>query len=410
MLTRLTRRARHTTSFLAASWLVVASLLSWRVAQRDMRATGGAAAPAHGCDAGTPQRRRVARSAARADSSSASSSSSSSSAGVTFYTNKLCPYAQRVAIALHAKGVAHETVTIDLRNKPNWYKALVPSGKVPALRVGAEAPRAESLQLLRYVEATFPGPPLLPGAPGSPERDAAAEEAEALFALCDDTWVRAGYTVLSDGASPPHALAAAFDAVAAPVEAALARHASAGPFLLGERFSLADAAFAPFTERYALAFRELRGWDMLAARPALAKWHAAVEATPAFAASRAPQSELLELYRMFLKADYFNKAGVTTPAAQAAAAAKEQSAREESGGGDGASRRSLLSLPLLFLPVRGCSVPGATDTRVPAGVACTPLWQPAGGAEARAVARLRGEQATQQDDTQQQQQQQPARE
>jgi glutathione S-transferase len=374
-----------------------------------MRAAGGAAgAPT------PPQRQRsIARSTARADASGAhADSSSSSSSGVTFFTNRLCPYAQRVSIALHAKGVAHETVAIDLRNKPEWYKSLVPSGKVPALRVGAEAPRAESLELLRFIEAAFPGPPLLPGAPGSSERDAAASEAEALFTLCDDTWVRNGYTVLSDGASPPEALAAAFDAVAAPVEAALARHAARGPFLLGERFSLADAAFAPFTERYALAFRELRGWDMLAARPALARWHTAVEATPAFAASRAPQSELLELYRLFLKADYFNKAGVTTPAAQAAAAAKAQSEQQPgaSSGGAAASRRELLSLPLLFLPLRGCSVPGATDTHVPAGVACTPLWQPAGGAEARAVARLRGEQAPQSQDDVQQQQEQPARE
>jgi hypothetical protein len=107
-------------------------------------------------------------------------------------------------------------------------------------------------------------------------------------------WVRRGYAVLSDSAASPAQLAAAFADVAAPVEAALA--ASGGPFLLSGSLSLADAAFAPFTERYALAFRELRGWDLLAARPALAAWQAAVEALPSFAASQAPRDELLALY------------------------------------------------------------------------------------------------------------------
>ena len=277
-----------------------------------------------------------------------------------FYTNRFCPYAQRVAIALNAKGVACERVEIDLRNKPEWYTRLVPSGKVPALALpGDAAPRVESLQLLRLVDDAFPGPTLLP--PG------AGDETATLFALCDDVYVRQGYTVLSS-AAPPEQLAADFRAVAAPLEEKLAQHG--GPFLLGERFSLADVAFAPFTERYALAFREIRGWPMLDAHPALAAWHAAVEGLPAFAASKAPRDELLALYKMFLGANYFEKAGVTAPKVET-------------------PRRSLAALPLLFLPLRGCSVPGSTDTRVPPDQPCTPLWQPAGAAEARAVQRLR---------------------
>ena len=314
--------------------------------------------------------------AARADASSPSAGAPPSR--VTLYTNRLCPYAQRVAFALHAKGVAHDAVSIDLRAKPTWYTALVPGGKVPALHLPGEvAPRVESLALLRLVDDGFPGPRLLP--------EGRTADTEALFALCDDVWVRRGYAVLSDSAATPAQLAAAFAHVAAPVEAALA--ASGGPFLLGRSLSLADVAFAPFTERYALAFRELRGWDLLAARPALAAWHAAVAALPSFAASQAPHDELLELYRMFLKADYFNTAGVTAPPPKGA----------PSSGDEGVGRRVVASaaLPLLFLPVRGCSAPGFTDTRTPAGVPCTPLWQPAGAAEARAAERAQ-QQAQQQ--------------
>ena len=211
----------------------------------------------------TPQRRAVTR----AEASPAGAPPSR----LTLYTNRLCPYAQRVAFALAAKGVAHDAVGIDLRNKPAWYTSLVPGGKVPALHLpDEEAPRVESLALLRLIEDAFPGPRLVP--------EGGAAQTEALFALCDDVWVRRGYAVLSDAVASPAQLAAAFADVAAPVEAALA--ASGGPFLLGSALSLADAVFAPFTERYALAFRELRGWDLLAARPALAAWHAAVEALP----------------------------------------------------------------------------------------------------------------------------------
>lgn len=315
-------------------------------------------------------RRRV-----RADAAGAAQATSGD--GVVLYTNRFCPYAQRVVIALNAKGVACERVEIDLRNKPEWFTRLVPSAKVPALALpGDAAPHTESLQLLRLVDDAFAGPSLLP--PG------ASEDCERLFAFCDDVYVRRGYAVLSDAAASPAQLAADFQAVAAPIEAQLALHK--GAFLLGADFSLCDAAFAPFTERYALAFREIRGWDMLAAHPALAAWHAAVEAQPAFAASRAPRDELLALYRMFLGADYFNKAGVT-------AAPQAPSASSGAGDAPGSSetqRRSVLALPLLFLPVRGCSVPGSTDTRVPPGEPCTPLWQPAGAAETRAVLRLRG--------------------
>jgi glutathione S-transferase len=339
-----------------------------------MHAAGAAAASA--CPRASLRCVRAGASPGAADATASSE--------LTFYTNKLCPFAQRVAITLHAKGVTHKTLAIDLRNKPAWYTALVPGGKVPALQLpGEAAPRVESLALMRLLEERFPEPQLLP-----PTLHA---EAEALFALCDAEWVRGGYSVLSQ-AAPPEQLAAQFVAVAAPVEAALAKHE--GPFLLGASFSLADIAYAPFTERYALAFRELRGWDMLAAHPALAAWHAAVEAQPAFRASQAPREQLLELYRMFLKTEYFHRAGVTTPEAQAAAAAAreaaEQTAKQEEKEQSESGRRSLLgALPLLFLPVRGCSVAGATDTHVPPGVACTQLWQPAGGAEARAVARLR---------------------
>ena len=50
----------------------------------------------------------------------------------------LCPYVQRAAIVLAEKGVTFERVNIDLANKPDWFLALSPLGKVPLLIVEAD--------------------------------------------------------------------------------------------------------------------------------------------------------------------------------------------------------------------------------------------------------------------------------
>lgn len=39
---------------------------------------------------------------------------------IVLYTAKICPYAQRAAIALREAGVEYESVEIDLTNKPSW--------------------------------------------------------------------------------------------------------------------------------------------------------------------------------------------------------------------------------------------------------------------------------------------------
>jgi hypothetical protein len=58
---------------------------------------------------------------------------------LTFYTSALCPYAERCAILLGELGTPHEVLPIDLRNKPAWYMAINPKGKVPALKVTNDA-------------------------------------------------------------------------------------------------------------------------------------------------------------------------------------------------------------------------------------------------------------------------------
>src|SRR5437773_12113201 len=78
----------------------------------------------------------------------------------------------RVRIALHYKGLAFETVAVDLRrsgggeHRSAEYRAVNPLEQVPALEVeehGARHHLTQSIAIIEYLEERFPEPPLLPG-------------------------------------------------------------------------------------------------------------------------------------------------------------------------------------------------------------------------------------------------------
>ena len=71
-------------------------------------------------------------------------------------SHPLCPYVQRAVITLAEKGVAFERIDVDLANKPAWFKALSPLGKVPLLKQG-DSLVFESAVIAEYLEETQPG-------------------------------------------------------------------------------------------------------------------------------------------------------------------------------------------------------------------------------------------------------------
>ena len=72
---------------------------------------------------------------------------------LTLISHKLCPYVQRVAIALAEKGVPFERIDIDLADKPDWFLNVSPLGKTPVLLAGDTA-IFESAVILEYLEDT----------------------------------------------------------------------------------------------------------------------------------------------------------------------------------------------------------------------------------------------------------------
>ncbi|KAI0784097.1 glutathione S-transferase C-terminal-like protein [Abortiporus biennis] len=96
---------------------------------------------------------------------------------LTLYTASVCPYAQRVELALSEAKAPFTRFEVDLQNKPEWYAPKVnPASKVPAIAYGGpqvppdqpspESTKiAESLVLLEFVADLYPDSGLLPKDP-----------------------------------------------------------------------------------------------------------------------------------------------------------------------------------------------------------------------------------------------------
>jgi glutathione S-transferase len=87
---------------------------------------------------------------------------------ITFYDCATAPSPRRARILLAEKGVAHESVQIDLRGGEQFgdaYRAVNPQCTVPALRTDEGVVLTDNAAITAYLEARFPQPPLLGDTP-----------------------------------------------------------------------------------------------------------------------------------------------------------------------------------------------------------------------------------------------------
>ena len=83
---------------------------------------------------------------------------------ITLYDCVTAPSPRRARIFLAEKGVAHETVQVDLRNSEQLsdaYRKINPQCTVPALRTQDGEVLADNAAITAYLEARYPEPPLL---------------------------------------------------------------------------------------------------------------------------------------------------------------------------------------------------------------------------------------------------------
>lgn len=187
-------------------------------------------------------------------------------------SHHLCPYVQRAVIALTEKGVMHERTYIDLADKPGWFTAISPLGKVPLLRVkandGSETVLFESAVICEYLEDTQPN---------------ALHPADPLARARHRAWMEFASATLDDVAGFYNAKdQATFEAKRTRLKGKLAwleKHLSDGPFFEGARFALIDAAFGPLF-RYFDTFERIEDFGFFAGTPRIRAYREALAARP----------------------------------------------------------------------------------------------------------------------------------
>ncbi|XP_026873429.1 glutathione S-transferase omega-1 isoform X1 [Electrophorus electricus] len=84
---------------------------------------------------------------------------------IRIYSMRFCPFAQRTRLVLSAKGVKHETVNINLKDKPEWFLAKNPLGLVPTLETPFGQVIYESPITCEYLDEVYPEKKLFPSDP-----------------------------------------------------------------------------------------------------------------------------------------------------------------------------------------------------------------------------------------------------
>ncbi len=185
-------------------------------------------------------------------------------------SHPLCPYVQRVAIALAEKEMEHQRTTIDLAAKPDWFLKISPLGRTPVL-IADDMPIFESAVILEFLEDTI-SPALHPADP--------------LDRASHRSWIEFGSSLLNKiaqlynaptGAAFEQATRALRDGFSL-VEAEL----TSEPWFSGETFSLVDATYGPIF-RYFDTFDKIEDFGILSNMPRLSAWRAALARRPSVA-------------------------------------------------------------------------------------------------------------------------------
>ena len=171
-------------------------------------------------------------------------------------SHALCPFVHRAAIMLREKGVPFDRRIVDLRNKPDWFLAISPRGKVPVLVADGSA-LFESAAICEFLDETHP-PRLVPADPFERARQRA--------------WVEVANDLLGaqlkafTAAEPSDA-----EKTRAVVQALLARFEEAitAGLIAEGAFGLIHVAVAPALHRFVVVADRL-GVDLLARKPRLA--------------------------------------------------------------------------------------------------------------------------------------------
>ena len=201
------------------------------------------------------------------------------------YDYEGAPNPRRVRIFAAEKGLALESVQVDIRAGEQRYAAFLeknPSGKIPVLELDDGTCIGESVAICRYLEGIQPEPILF----GEGPLEAALVEMHhrrlelVLFSQIGVSWVNGPIVTRMSGAEPNVRAKEASDAAVRAYYRRMDEELGERPFIAGERFTIAD-----ITAMVAIDFAgSLVGLKPEESLETLWRWHQAVSARPSAAA------------------------------------------------------------------------------------------------------------------------------
>jgi glutathione S-transferase len=203
---------------------------------------------------------------------------------------KTCPWVQRSAIILREKRTEFELRHIEPDNRPDWFLAISPHKKVPVLRIDDRVSLFESNAINEYLDETI-APRLHPADPVDRAINRAWTDYVPTFAAAVTA------TAYADTEADYDKAAAQIPVPFERLERALERQGD-GPFFNGADYSLVDAAYAPFLQRY-LFLDRVRKLGCIENYPRLKAWAEALmnrASTHSF-----PPAEFEAMYREGLR-------------------------------------------------------------------------------------------------------------
>ena len=201
-----------------------------------------------------------------------------------------CPWVQRSAIILREKNTPFELRHIQSDNRPDWFLAISPHKKVPVLSIDDKLSLFESNAINEYLDETIE-PRLHPGDPIQRAVNRAWTDYVPTFASAVTGTAYAATE--ADYNKAAEKTPEAFERL----EKALDKQGS-GPFFNGAKYSLVDAAYAPFLQRY-MFLERIKPNGLIEKYPRLKAWTEALMNRPS--THSFPAAEFEAMYRANVK-------------------------------------------------------------------------------------------------------------
>ncbi len=177
---------------------------------------------------------------------------------------KICPFVQRVTALLEAKNIDYDLEYISLKDKPQWFMDISPTGQVPILITESGQALFESDAIVEYLDEVF-----LPLEQNITPEQRASDRAWSYQATKH-------YLIQCSTQRSPDKLtlverAKKLDKAFEKVEQALGQ----GPYFKGKQISNIDIAWLPLLHRAAI-IRRYTCYDFLAQYPKMKKWQESI--------------------------------------------------------------------------------------------------------------------------------------